>query len=320
MPYPHLRTFRRELLDNIDNSVFKDDSGEWFKAGGDNATFYNILEQADPNKIKVVQDIVMLYNDKNPLNDYKVHGELQNKNASKIAGDAKLKINKVEVNTTPRSLNVEMIPTKEVVVKNTMSKKNILIAIPTAKNIEPTTFKAVYDLIIPEGYDTTFQFFYGYQVDQVRNLIAEWVSKGPYDYLFGVDHDISFPPDTLMKLLAHDKDVVSGVYRQRVHDRQIIELFNSNSHGGFDHVDYDTIKGKGLVEVGACGFGCVLAKKQVMVDIGYPQFAYKSALDHRQTFSEDLYFAKMCQQKQFKIYADTSILCDHTGSHVFTVS
>jgi glycosyltransferase involved in cell wall biosynthesis len=99
MPYPHLRTFRRELLNNIDVNVFKDPStGEWFKAGGDNATFYNIIEQADPNKIKVVQDIVMLYNDKNPLNDYKVHGDLQNKNASKIAGNPKIQINKKEVN------------------------------------------------------------------------------------------------------------------------------------------------------------------------------------------------------------------------------
>jgi len=320
MPYPHLRTFRRELLNYIDDAVFKDESGEWFKAGGDNATFYNILEQADPNKIKVVQDIVMLYNDKNPLNDYKVNGELQNKNASKIAGDAKLQINKVDVNSTPRSLNVDIVPTKEVVVKNIMPKKNILIAIPTARNIEPTTFKAIYDLIVPEGYDTTFQFFYGYQVDQVRNLIAEWVCKGPFDYLFGVDHDISFPADTLVKLLSHDKDVVSGVYRQRLHDRQVIELFANNPQGGYDHIDYDTIRGKGLVEVGACGFGCVLVKKQVMVDIGYPQFLYKSALDHNHTFSEDLYFAKMAQSKGFKLYADTSILCDHTGSHVFTVS
>jgi len=56
-----------------------------------------------------------------------------------------------------------------------------------------------------------------------------------------------------------------------------------------------------------------------MVDIGYPQFVYKSALNHNDTFSEDLYFAKMAQNKGFKLYADTSILCDHTGSYVFRV-
>ena len=39
--------------------------------------------------------------------------------------------------------------------------KKILIAIPTNKFIEPSTFKAIYDLKVPEGYKTEFQFFFG---------------------------------------------------------------------------------------------------------------------------------------------------------------
>jgi hypothetical protein len=317
MPYPHLRTFRRELLNDINDSVFKDENGEWFKAGGDNATFYNIIEQADPDRIKVVQDIVMLYNDKNPLNDYKVHGDLQNKNASKIAGDAKIQINKIEVDSTLRPMDVEIVQTKEMVVNNIMKKK-ILIAIPTAKNIEANTFKSIYDLKIPEGYETTYQHFYGYNVDQVRNLIADWVVKG-FDYLFAVDYDVSFPSDTLERLLSHDKDVVSGIYRQRNPDRQILEIFEENDRDGYSHIEWEKIRDRGLVQIGACGFGCVLVKKQVMADIGYPQFVYKSAVDHNNTFSEDLYFAKKAKEKGFRIYADTTILCDHTGSYTFRV-
>ena len=321
MPYTHLRTFRYELLKKIPNDdCFKDDNGNWWMAGGDNATFYNILEQADPDKVKVVQDIVYLYNDKNPLNDYKVHGDIQNKNASKITGNTKIQINRMSGEpTTTRDMSpkVEMVQTEDIVARNIMKKK-ILIAIPTAKNIEPSTFKSIYDLIIPEGFEVTFQYFYGYNVDQVRNLIADWVVKG-FDYLFAVDYDISFPNDTLVRLLAHDKDVVSGVYRQRVPDRQTIELFESNENGGFTHIPWEKIKGRGLVEIGACGFGCVLVKKEVMVKIGYPQFLYKSALDHKDTFSEDLFFAKRAQQEGFKLYADTSLLCDHTGSYVFRV-
>lgn len=322
MPYTHLRTFRYELLKNIpSDDCFKDENGEWWMAGGDNATFYNILEQANPNKVKVVQDIFYIYNDKSPHNDYKVHGELQNKNAAKIKGNKKIQINKMPGEaTTTRNINpnVKMIETKEIVARNIMKKK-ILIAIPTAKNIEPTTFKAIYDLDVPDGYETHFQYFYGYNVDQVRNLIADWVVKGPYDYLLSVDYDISFPSDTLTKLLAHDKEIVSAIYRQRFFDHQTIELFENNNHGGYTHIPWEKIKGKGLVEVGACGFGCVLVKKEVMVKIGYPQFLYKSAVDHKDTFSEDLFFAKRAQQEGFKLYADTSILCDHTGSHVFKV-
>ena len=313
MPYTHLRTFRYELFKKIPNDdCFKDENGNWWMAGGDNATFYNVIEQADPDKVKVVQDIVYLYNDKSPLNDYKVHGELQNINAAKIRGNSIE--HKLPARKEPEVNKVEIV--KEV---SNLQKKHILIAIPTAKNIEPSTFKAIYDLYIPEGYETTFQFFYGYNVDQVRNLIADWVVKGPYDYLFSVDYDISFPPDTLARLLSHNKDVVSSVYRQRVPERQVIELFENNEHGGFNHIAWEKIKDKGLVEIGACGFGCVLIKKEVMTKIGYPQFLYKSAVDHKDTFSEDLFFAKRAQQEGFKLYADTSILCDHTGSYIFRV-
>jgi glycosyltransferase involved in cell wall biosynthesis len=329
MPYPHLRVFKRKLVNNINDEVFKDEFGNWFKAGGDNATFYNIIEQADPNKVTAVQEIFYNYNDLNPLNDYKVHGELQNKNAAKITSkksnipDFMSSVEEsrsvvVQENIETSTLDNFMVETKQTVAKNIM-KKRILIAIPTAKNIEAATFKSIYDLIIPEGYEATFQYFYGYQVDQVRNLIADWVVKG-YDYLFAVDSDIAFPSDTLVRLLGHNKDIVSAIYRQRVPETQILEIFEKNDRGGFTHIPFENLRNAGLMEVGACGFGCALIKKKVMVDIGYPQFQYRSALNHNDTFSEDLDFCRKASLKGFKIYADTTILCEHIGSFVFKVS
>lgn len=47
--------------------------------------------------------------------------------------------------------------------------KNILIAVPTNKYIEPETMKSIYDLEVPDGYKTHFQFFYGYSRSQVKN-------------------------------------------------------------------------------------------------------------------------------------------------------
>ena len=193
-----------------------------------------------------------------------------------------------------------------------MPVKNILIAIPTNKYIEPETFKSIYDLEIPEGYKTHFQFFYGYQIDQIRNLIASWAER--YDYLFSVDSDISFKPDTLKKLLAHDKDVVSGLYIQRKPGQHILELYRNGRN-----VPYGDIKGLGLVEIDGCGFGCVLVKSEVIRAIGYPQFVYKSALDHAHTVSEDTYFCLKAKEKGYCIWADTTIQCGHHGSNVFTV-
>jgi len=288
LPYTHLRTFKKYLLNDIADSMFQDESGQWFKAGGDGSVFYALIEAADPNKVKCLQDIVYNYNDINPLNDYKVNAIEQNQNAQLI------------------------------IKKMNTSKKKILIGIPTARNIEADTFKSIYDLKIPEGYEATFQFFYGYNVDQVRNLIADWVVNG-FDYLFSVDSDIAFPTDTLVKLLSHDKDVVSGLYIQRKPGEHILEIYESNTTGGINNIPYGKLKGRSLVEVAGCGFGCVLVKAEVFKVIGYPQFKYHSAISHSNTVSEDVYFCNKAKENGFKIWADPSILCKHTGSFTFNV-
>jgi glycosyltransferase involved in cell wall biosynthesis len=290
MPYTHLRTLKGHLLLNEPESKFQDADGRWLKAGGDNATFYTALENCDSGKVYAVSDIVYNYNDINPLNDYKVNREQQDRAIAQV-------LNK------PKDTRI----------------KRILIAIPTNRNIEAVTFKSIYDLIIPEGYIADFQYFWGYQVDQVRNLIANWTMGHDYDYLFSVDSDISFPPDTLAKLLVHDKDIVSGIYIQRIPGTHTIEIMRKNEWGGVTHVEWNTIKGQGLVPIDGCGFGCVLVKTEVFRAIPYPHFLYHSAIDHANTLSEDVHFCNQARDRGFTLWADTSVICDHTGSWTFTV-
>lgn len=91
LPYTHLRTFKKSLLNDMDDSSFKDYDGNWFKAGGDGSVFYSLIEAADPDKVKCLQDIVCNYNDVNELNDYKVNSEIQTKNAKEIVSMPKIK-------------------------------------------------------------------------------------------------------------------------------------------------------------------------------------------------------------------------------------
>lgn len=89
MPYTHLRTFKGELLHGYIHDkgywAFKCPATfDWLKAGGDTALFYALIEYADPDKVICIPDIVYHYNDANPLNDYKVNSEEQNKVANII--------------------------------------------------------------------------------------------------------------------------------------------------------------------------------------------------------------------------------------------
>jgi glycosyltransferase involved in cell wall biosynthesis len=283
-PYPHLRTFVARLALNLDDSLFKDAEGQWYRAGGDVATFYNIIEQADPSKVVCVPDVVYMYNDTNPINDYKINGKEQNDTADKI------------------------------LKKSEKSMKKILIAIPTAKYIEPETMKSIYDLEVPDGYQTEFQFFYGYNIDQVRNLIAHWIVNG-YDYLFSVDSDIIFPKDTLKKMLSHNVDYVSGVYRQRL-PNQVLEVYDLEQR----NIPVEKLPLNQLIRIGGSGFGCVLVKKEVFVNVGYPYFVYHSALNHADTFSEDMDFCKKAMSAGHELHCDTSIICDHKGTSLYQVT
>lgn len=280
VPYTHLRTFKRDLLDGLDRSQWMNDEGtEWLDAGGDTAVFYSLIERADPDRVVAVRDVVVCYNDLNPNCDYKTRSLEQTRTAESVLSKR---------------------------------KKRILIAIPTAKYVESATFKSIYDLKVPVGYEVDLQFFYGYRVDQVRNLIASRVVEG-YDYLFAVDHDVVFTPDTLERLLAHKRDVVCGVYRQRV-EREFIEVYDLDlKRTSMDRLD-------GLTEVGACGFGCVLVDARVFREVGYPQFEYHHALDHADTLSEDVDFCMKARSKGFRVWCDPSIRCGHIGERVFTLS
>jgi len=88
MPYTHLRTFNARLLNNYvyehGFNSFKNDNNEWLRAGGDTSIFYTLIEQADPNKVLAVPEVVYNYNDTNPINDYKVNAEEQNNTANMI--------------------------------------------------------------------------------------------------------------------------------------------------------------------------------------------------------------------------------------------
>ena len=530
MPYTHLRTFKKYLINELTDDLFTDDNGRWYKAGGDGSLFYALIEAADPNKVKCLQDIVYNYNDINPLNDYKVNSDEQNRTARDIIAKKKTEKYSVIVPTmwrvsdqfvdfvhvlcdcdhvgeiliinndntkTPDGLyhpkirmfdfgkNIFVNPAWNFGVENAMynricivnddvvfdtelfdrlqnrlttsnglfglcpgidvfnqipvtdkkidivewsqgshtygfgslfffhkdvwspipqgldiyfgdnyifdlqlalgrknylianmdfhtqfaattsdqtitggvlererviynqihdqlghiagkmlvarsveapkpidaplrDKKKILIGIPTAKNIESETFKAVYDLEIPDGYEAEFQCFYGYNIDQVRNLIAHWTVNA-FDYLFSVDSDIAFEKDTLKKLLAHNKDVVSGLYIQRKPGQHILEIYEPNNTGGVSNMPYEKLKDRGLTEIAGCGFGCVLVKREVFAEVGYPQFEYHSAIDHAHTISEDNDFCRKARNKGFKIWADPSIKCRHIGSHTFQV-
>jgi len=198
-------------------------------------------------------------------------------------------------------------------------KIKVLICIPTAKNIETDTFLSIYRLKIPKNVETHLECFYGYSVQQVRNLIADYAIRNKFDYVFCVDSDIVVPEDSLVKLLKNDKDVISGVYIQRKENQRIPEIYKNNNQGGMNNVDPQLLQGDNLLKIDGCGMGCCLIKTEVFKTVGYPQYEYHDTIDFAFTVSEDIDFCRKTSQRGFEIWCNTSVKCDHIGSIKFII-
>ena len=181
----------------------------------------------------------------------------------------------------------------------------ILLAIPSARYIETECFVSLFEmektgnieLFIPNSSS----------VDVARNVIAKYAQENKFDYILWVDSDMLLPKDTLTRLLSHDTDIVSGVYRYKLlNDKRIV----AKRLTGDDYTDVlaDELYTDGeITEVDAFGFGCVLMKVSVLDKIPYPWFVYTLEM------GEDVYFCRKAQNAGFKLYLDKKIICGHKG-------
>jgi len=327
MPYTHLRTFKKEIFDKIDLNNLKDKDGKYYGAAGDLALFYSLIEKCEPSEIRCIQKILYVYNDASPINDYKVNSEEQKRNVKLILGDEFLEKKEIkdikikEIENIQVTLNNEPLLKLEQkdIPKTNIQKKKILIAIPTAKYIESETFKSIYELRKPLNTEVVFQFFYGYNIAQIRNLIAHWAINNKFDYIMWVDSDIILPKLILEKFYSYNYDIISGIYLQRKEEVKIPEIYIPNDHGGSKNILIEQVPINQIFEIVGCGFGAVLTKIDVLKKIGYPQFEYHNAIDSKNAISEDVDFCRKAINKGYKIYADSSMRCEHIGTKKFII-
>lgn len=183
----------------------------------------------------------------------------------------------------------------------------ILLAVPTSRYIENECYVSLYgmtkrgkvDIIVPGGYS----------VDVTRNNIAKYALENKYDYIMWVDSDIIVPKDTLVKLLSHNKDIVSGVYAYKTLGAKQVVAKRFDSEGEYEDLTISEIReSKKLIKVDGVGFGCVLTKTEIFDKINYPWFVFT------QESGEDIYLCRKAQNAGYEIYLDPTVLCGHIGT------
>lgn len=188
----------------------------------------------------------------------------------------------------------------------------ILIGIPTAEYARRADF---YDylngLIKPDG---TYVFMsHGQSPARNRNLMIKYALEQNCTHVMFIDDDTAFPPDMLMKLLAHDVDIVTGLYLMRNFPHQPI-IFDSSMEDGRCAYHFLDNNEKGLIEILNCGLGSCLIKTHVFKAIEEPWIRLgELEKDH---WCDDIGFFNRVRAKGFKIHCDLDCPVGHVASMI----
>lgn len=136
------------------------------------------------------------------------------------------------------------------------------------------------------------------------------------DYLLFIDSDQTFPPDTLCRLVAHDKDIVAALVTAKQPPHLVVAGYGNENDGFSNLLDWPSAA---LIEVDVTGFGCILIKRSVFEQFpeGNPfQKIFCRAMGDN--MGEDWSFCVRARKLGFNIYVDTSIPIGHIGKYIYT--
>ena len=187
----------------------------------------------------------------------------------------------------------------------------ILIAIPTFENIMPDTFKSIYGLQRPEGFDLMFDFVRGYDCARARNLIASEAIEYGFDYVLMVDSDVIIPPHTLVSMLSSPVDLCAACCPRKNTRNGTFEVFKLGQRDYVETYTYDELKAlTGKIDVKSGGGGCILIRIDALKQLSRPYFKYVE-YDSGDVLSEDNYFSGKMAEAGFKVQADTGVMIGH---------
>jgi len=183
----------------------------------------------------------------------------------------------------------------------------VLVGILTREFVHPQWATAYRNLQLPPN--SIIPWYTGMPFDHARNNACQDMLNGGYGWVFFLDDDTVPPPDAVLRLQAHNLDIVSGLYYRR---HQGLQPCMQGVNGGWIT---DVPFGK-LLEVGTVGAGCMLIRRNVFEKMKKPWFEWlcdREDLPENVRWSEDFNFCVKARAAGFKVIVDTTIQCKHLG-------
>lgn len=190
-----------------------------------------------------------------------------------------------------------------------------LIAVPCMDQV-PAPFAQSLAMLQKTG-ECMLSMQIGSLIYTSRNNLAQMAIQMDVDYVFWLDSDMVFEPDTLIRMMdtlqKNDYDILTGLYFRRVPPYTPVLFDKLDIHRNIcSWTEFHEIPEEPF-EIGGCGFGCVLMKADVFYDVQAKHGNMFAPLGNN---GEDIAFCWRARDCGFKIYCDPSVICGHVGYSV----
>lgn len=146
-----------------------------------------------------------------------------------------------------------LVPTKDMVYSHFSYSLSNMIKLTTQMEIETHLFFDSSTILINQRESL---------ITQAIEVCSEWV--------LWLDSDMMFPPTVLMRLLAHNEDIVGCNYMKRSPPFKTVAFTNTSDWENWIPIQYSNE----LVDAEASGMGCVLMKTELFKELEKPYFEY----------------------------------------------
>jgi len=193
-----------------------------------------------------------------------------------------------------------------------LMEPKVYIGVPTAEFARPAVFYDYLEFLqVPSN--TMRRAFHTNSAAHNRNLIIDDALAHDCTHILFIDDDMAFAPNSLMKLLAHDKHVVSGLYFNKAYPHPPV-IFNLDDNFRLQrHLLQDGETG--LIEVSACGFGFMLVNTNIFDFIKTPYVRHGELQEDKR--NEDMSFCLRLGEEGISIFCDLSVVVGHIGMATF---
>lgn len=121
-----------------------------------------------------------------------------------------------------------------------------------------------------------------------------------FDWLFWIDSDMVFPPETLLRLMSHGKAIIGCTYCRRTPPYDI--------HGKtLERKPRDISKEEGPIEVLGLPTGMLLVHRSVFTKFKKPYWRLHHSEETGMTYGEDYVFCAMAKAAGYKIWLDAQL-------------